>query len=67
MSDLVLTLSPEVLERLEGLAEKIGRSVEDCALLALGEFLDNWEDYMRTVETLDAGTEERPILRAVND
>ena len=67
MSDLVLTLSPEVSERLESLADKLGRSVEDCGHLALAEFLDNWEDYVRTVQALETDTEERPILRAVND
>jgi predicted DNA-binding protein len=66
MTDLVLTLSPEAAERLEALAAKIGKSVDDCAQQALSEFMDNWEDYLRTVENLD-NPEERPTLRAVND
>lgn len=49
MPDLVLTLIPEVRERLEALAIKLGKSVEECGQLALSEFMDNWEDYMRTV------------------
>ena len=67
MSDLVLTLTPELRERLEALAVKLDRSVDECGLLALSEFMDNWEDYMRTVAELEAGEEERPVLRAVND
>ncbi len=67
MSDLVLPLTPEVRERLEALAEKIGRSVDECVQLALSEFMDNWEDYIRTVADLESGDEERPVLRAVND
>jgi predicted DNA-binding protein len=66
MSDLVLTLTPEAQERLEALAAQLGRSVDDCLHLALTEFMDNWEDYLRTLATLDEG-EERPVLRAVND
>ena len=67
MSDLVLTLTPEVRERLEALAVKLERSVDDCAQLALEEFLENWEGYLQTVEELESGDEERPVLRAAND
>jgi len=66
MSDLVLSLSPEDRERLEALAVRLERSVEDCLHQAMAEFLDNWEDYLRTVAALDT-EEERPVLKAVND
>jgi len=66
MSDLVLCLSPEDRERLELLAERLGRSVEDCLHQAMSEFMDNWEDYLRTVAALDTD-EERVVLKAVND
>lgn len=66
MSELSLSLSPEDKARLEALAVKLERSVDDCAHQAMAEFLDNWEDYLRTLEALD-NEEERPILRAVND
>ena len=66
MSELVLTLTPDVTERLEALAVKLERPVGECAQQALMEFLDNWEDYLRTVAALDT-EEARPILRAVND
>jgi predicted DNA-binding protein len=64
---LVLTLTPDVQERLERLAAKTGRSVEDCARLALDEFLGNWEDYLRTVADLGKDEEDRPVLRVCND
>ncbi len=69
MSDqnLVLTLTPDVRERLEGIAAQLGRTVEECVQLALAEFIENWDDYMRTVAELEKGDEERPVLRAVND
>lgn len=67
MSDLLLTLTPEVQQRLEAMAEKIDRSIEDCAQLALSEFLENWESYLLTLEALENDDEERPVLRAAND
>ena len=66
MSDLVLMLSPEARERLQGLADKLGKSVEECLQLAVSEFLDHWEDYLQTIAILEDG-EERPVLRVVND
>lgn len=66
MSDLVLTLTPEAQQRLEALAARLDRSVDDCLQLAVAEFMDNWEDYLRTLAEIDNG-EERPVLRAVND
>lgn len=65
--DLMLTLTPALRERLQGIATQLGRSVEDCAMTALAEFIENWDDYMRTVAELEKGDEERPVLRAVND
>jgi predicted DNA-binding protein len=67
MSDLVLSVAPELKERLEGLAAKMGRSVEACVELALVEFVEHWEDFTHTVEVLETGGEERTVLRAVND
>ncbi|HVI51165.1 MAG TPA: hypothetical protein VM661_08155 [Candidatus Sulfotelmatobacter sp.] len=66
MSELILSLTPEVKARLEALAVKLERPVGECLEQAVMEFLDNWEDYLRTVAALDI-EEERPILRAVND
>ena len=67
MGELVLSLDAAMLERLEALAAKMECSVADCAQLALAEFVENWEDYTRTVEALETVEEERPTLRAVND
>jgi hypothetical protein len=67
MTDLVLALAPTLRERLEAVALKMDRSVEDCVQLALTEFVDSWEDYVRTVADLEKGDEQRPVLRAVND
>ena len=67
MSDLHLSLTLEVRERLESVAVKMGCSVEDCARQAVSEFLDSWEDFALTIAALESGEEERPVLRAVNE
>jgi predicted DNA-binding protein len=65
--DLILALTPDIRERLESISAQLGRTVEECVHLALTEFIDNWDDYLRTVAELEKGDEERPVLRAVND
>ncbi|HXP97384.1 MAG TPA: ribbon-helix-helix protein, CopG family [Telmatospirillum sp.] len=65
--DLMLALTPEKRDRLESISTQLGRTVEDCVQLALTEFIENWDDYLRTVAELEKGDEERPVLRAVND
>ena len=66
MSELILTLTPEAQERLEALAGKLEKTVDECAQLALSEFLDTWEDHLRVIDAMDDG-EERPALKVVND
>ncbi|MTJ81021.1 MAG: hypothetical protein F8N37_08390 [Telmatospirillum sp.] len=65
--DLTLTLTPEVRDKLQGIAAQLNRPVEECVRQAITEFLDNWDDYMRTVRELEIGEDGRPVLRAVND
>lgn len=65
--DLLLALTPAMRKRLEDISTQLGRTLEDCARQALIEFIDSWDDYMRTVAELEKGDEERPVLRAVND
>ncbi|MDR3437543.1 ribbon-helix-helix protein, CopG family [Telmatospirillum sp.] len=65
--DLMLTLTPEVRDKLQSIATQLGRTVEDCVQLSVAEFLESWDDYMRTVAELETGEEARPVLRAVND
>ena len=65
MTDMVVPLTPETKDRLEALAVKMGRSLDECLKLAIGEFLEHWEDYLRSVD--DLSDEERVSLRVVNE
>lgn len=63
---LTLPLPEDLHRRLEALAARSGRGVEDCAVQAVAEYLDSWEDYHRAVDTLTKG-ERRPVLKAINE
>lgn len=67
MSKLSLTVPAELLERLRAIAAQKEISLEDSALEALAEYTESWEDFNRTVEHLEAGEEERTVLRAANE
>jgi hypothetical protein len=61
MDSLVIPLLPEARQRLEALASRIGLSPEDCGVLALQDFLQQWESFLRDIA--DSETEDRMVLR----
>ena len=67
MTKLSLAVPAELLERLRAIAEQKDSSLEESAIEALTEYAESWEDFNRSVEHLEAGTEERTVLRAVNE
>lgn len=67
MTELSLAVPAELLERLRAIAEQKEGSLEESAIEALTEYAEAWEDFNRAVEHLEAGTEERTVLRAVNE
>jgi predicted transcriptional regulator len=67
MSKLSLTVPAELHTRLKAIAEQKEISVEAGALEALAEYVDNWEEFNRTLEHLESGEEERTVLRAANE
>ncbi|WP_413204649.1 ribbon-helix-helix protein, CopG family [Rhodospirillum sp. A1_3_36] len=52
--------------RLEVLAEKGGKSVEECVTQAVKEYVENWEEHHRNLDIFIEG-EARLILKVVND
>jgi len=67
MPKLTLSVPAELLVRLTAIADQKEISREDCALQALGDYVESWEDFHRTVERLEIGEEERTVLNAVNE
>lgn len=67
MKKLSLKVPAELQARLTAIALQKEISLEECAVEALAEYAESWEDFNRTVEALDRGKEERIVLRAVNE
>ena len=67
MSKFSLSVPQELLDRLDAIARLKEISLEQAALEALADYAENWEDFNRTVEHLEAGEEERTVLRAVGE
>ena len=62
MESLSLPLSEDVRERLVAIARQTGRTLEQCAELALNEFVENWEIHLRDLDSLAAEEPGRPAL-----
>jgi hypothetical protein len=67
MTEITLSLTPELLARLTAIASDKELSLDECAIAALIDYVEAWEDFNRTVEALESGEEERTVLRAVNE
>ncbi len=59
----VPSLPDDLRVRLEALAARKDRSVDDCVRQAIVDFVENWEEYYSTVDTLQDGVEVRPVLK----
>ncbi len=67
MKKLSLKVPAELQARLTAIALQKDMSLEACAVEALTEYAESWEDFSRTIDALDHGKEERTVLRAVNE
>jgi len=64
MNTLAVTLPPDLMVRLEALATETGQSLEECLLVAVREFVENWETHLTDVHQIDEH-EARAVLNAV--
>lgn len=64
---LNLRVPSPLRERLETLAARTGRTVEETLLAALEESVDRWEDHLRACEAMESGSEPRALLHVVNE
>lgn len=67
MSKLSLTVPAELLERLRAIAAQKEITLEESALEAFAEYAETWEDFNRSLDQIEAGEDERTVLRAVNE
>jgi len=66
MDTLAVSLPDELRQRLDALADETGKTVEDCLLLAVREFVETWERHLDDVHQIDEH-EARAVLRAANE
>jgi len=67
MTEITLSLTPDLLERLTAIASEKELTLDECAQQALVDYIESWEDFSRTVKSIESGEEERTVLRAVNE
>lgn len=66
MDTLAVSLPDELRRRFEALAKETGKSLEDCLLLAVEEFVETWERHLDDVHQIDED-EVRVVLKAANE
>jgi predicted DNA-binding protein len=64
METLALTIPTELKERLEALAEQTGKTLEECLVTAVEEFVETWETHLSDLDQIDEH-EARAVLKSV--
>jgi hypothetical protein len=59
---ITLSLPPVLHDRLKGLSQVMGLSVEGVMRQALTEFADTWEEHHRTVASLAEGSDRTQLV-----
>ncbi|EPY00710.1 ribbon-helix-helix protein, CopG family [Magnetospirillum fulvum] len=66
MNTLAVTLPPDLKARLEALAAETGQTLEECLLVAVREYVENWETHLTDVHQIDEH-EARAVLNAASE
>ena len=59
---LSVQVTPALEVRLKTLAQSMGKPIDKLLVQALGEFADNWEGHMRTVNALNEGDDRVQLV-----
>lgn len=66
METLAVTVTTEMKQRLEALAAETGKSLDECLVVAVQEFVENWELHLSDLSQI-GDDEARTVLKAAND
>ncbi len=66
MDTLAVSLPDDLRRRFEALAGQTGKSLDECLLLAVQEFVETWERHLDDVHQIDEH-EARAVLKAANE
>ncbi|CCG41615.1 ribbon-helix-helix protein, CopG family [Magnetospirillum molischianum] len=64
MNTLMVTLPPDLKARLETLAARTGQTIGECLLVAVHEYVGNWETHLTDIHQIDRH-EARAVLQAI--
>ena len=67
METLSVTVPPELKQRLEALAAETGQTVGECLLVAVKEYVENWETHLSDVHQIDEHEARAVLKAAVNE
>jgi len=67
MDTLTVSVPEDLRRRLEALAGNTGKTLEDCLVLALEEFVETWERHLDDVHQIDEHEARAVLKAAVND
>ncbi|CAA7613145.1 conserved hypothetical protein [Candidatus Terasakiella magnetica] len=67
METLSVSVSPELKARLEVLAAETGQTLGECLLVAVQEYVENWETHLSDVHQIDEHEARAVLKAAVND
>lgn len=62
---VTVTIAKDLEKRLQELADRLEKSMDEVLPLALAEYADTWEDHLDTVDALKEGDDR--VQLAVND
>ena len=67
MESLTVTIPPELKLRLEALAAETSQTLGECLLVAVQEYVENWETHLSDVHQIDEHEARAVLKAAVNE
>jgi predicted DNA-binding protein len=67
METLSIAVPPELKQRLEALAAETGQTMGECLLVAVKEYVENWETHLSDVHQIDEHEARAVLKAAVNE
>ena len=67
METLSVVVPPELKQRLDALAAETGQTLGECLLVAVTEYVENWETHLSDVHQIDEHEARAVLKAAIND
>lgn len=67
MDTLAVSVPPDLKQRLDALAAETGQTLGECLLVAVREYVENWETHLSDVHQIDEHEARAVLKAAVNE